>query len=132
MKILIVEDDTTSLVILQKILEPMGRIDSAADGDQAIKLFTQSWKENSPYAVLFLDIMLPGHDGHSVLKEIRRLENEWNLADTRKLKVIMVTALEDPQNVVEAFYQGEVDSYIIKPVNSEKITREMREIGLLT
>jgi two-component system chemotaxis response regulator CheY len=43
----------------------------------------------------------------------------------------MVTALDDPQNVVKAFYQGGADSYLVKPIEKDKLEQELKNLGLL-
>ena len=43
----------------------------------------------------------------------------------------MTTALDDPKNVVEAFYRGGATSYLVKPITRQKLMKEIRSHGLL-
>ncbi len=45
------------------------------------------------------------------------------------MKIIMSTALDDTKTVVECFKKG-ATSYIVKPVNKDKIFREVQKLGL--
>ncbi|HMZ51349.1 MAG TPA: response regulator, partial [Candidatus Sumerlaeota bacterium] len=67
MKILLAEDETRIAEFVRKGLEEQGfTVDLSQDGEDALHLaMTQS------YDVIVLDIMLPGRDGMSVLRELR-------------------------------------------------------------
>ena len=103
MKILIVEDDFASRKILQSLLTPYGSCDIAIDGEEAMYAFTLAHKENTLYDLVCLDIMMPKMDGHQVLKEIRKFEAQKEIGGSDGVKVIMVTALNDPKNIMDAF-----------------------------
>jgi two-component system chemotaxis response regulator CheY len=42
----------------------------------------------------------------------------------------MTTALDDPKNVVQAFYKGKATSYIVKPIAKKKLLEEIEKLGL--
>ena len=71
-KVLIVEDEFTSRKILEDILSPYGQCDMVVDGNDAIKIFKLALKENDPYNLICMDIMMPKMDGQQALKEIRK------------------------------------------------------------
>ena len=52
--------------------------------------------------------------------------------NSKEVKVIMITALGDPKNVVDAFYQGGATSYLIKPFGKQNLISELRKLGLAT
>ena len=129
MKILVVEDDFGSRRMMQKLLEPYGDVDVVVDGEEAVEAFRLAWEESSPYDVVFMDIMMPKMDGHEALKRIRELERDMGIKPTNEAKVIMTSVLEDPKNVIEAYYGGSATSYLIKPIDREKLEEELARIG---
>lgn len=129
-RILIVEDDFGSRRYLQSILRDRSRCDVVVDGQEAIDAFSLAWEENDPYRLILLDIMMPNVDGQTALREIRTIEKRIGVQPPDQTKVVMTTTLEDPKNVVEAYYQGEADSYLVKPIDQEKLFQLIKELGL--
>jgi two-component system, chemotaxis family, chemotaxis protein CheY len=74
--------------------------------------------------------MMPKMDGHEALKRLRELEREMGVKPTAEAKVIMTSVLEDPKNVIEAYYGGAATSYLIKPIDREKLEEELGRLGL--
>ncbi len=131
MKVLIVEDEFVSRKILKDILSPYGDCDVVVDGDEGVQAFKLAWEEFSPYDLVVMDIMMPNTDGQEALKQIREIEKGIGIEGPKEVKVIMVTALDDPKNVFEALYQGGATSYIVKPIDKEKLLDEIRDFGLI-
>lgn len=131
MRVLIVEDDFTSRKLLQMILSPHGECDIAVNGEECIEAFTLALNEGRPYDLVCLDIMMPQKDGHQALKEIRALERARGVQGEDEVKVIMTTALDDPKNVVEAYYKGGATSYIPKPLDKHMFLHLLRNLGLI-
>lgn len=130
MRFLIVEDDFGSRRLLQSILSPYGRSDVVVDGDEALEAFRLAWEENDPYDAVLLDIMMPRTDGQQALKDIRDIEKQIGIKEKDQVRVVMTTALEDPKNVVEAYYQGAATAYLVKPIRRDKLISELGKIGL--
>lgn len=131
MKILIVEDDFISRRILKEILSPCGDCDIVVDGEEAIQAFKLAREENEPYDLICMDIMMPNVDGQEALKQIRQIEKQAGVRGSAEVKVIMVTALDDPKTVFHAYYKGGATSYIVKPIEKEKLLIEIRNLGLI-
>ena len=131
MKSLVVEDDFVSRLVMQKMLSPYGQCDAAVNGKEAIQAFTLAFNEGVPYELICLDIMMPEMDGKEALKIIRNIESEQMVAPQNEVKVIMVTALDTPKEVIDAFYHGGCTSYLVKPIDKIKIIRSVKELGLL-
>lgn len=130
MRCLIVEDDFGSRRLLQALLREYGAIDVVVDGREAIEAFRLAWEENNPYDVVFLDIMMPNLDGQEALRRIRATEGEIGIPERDRVKVIMTTALGDPENVVEAFYKGGANGYVVKPIERQVLVSELEKLGL--
>jgi two-component system chemotaxis response regulator CheY len=129
MKSLVVEDDKVSRTLLQKLLSLQGEADAAEDGNAGIKAFRKALDEKAPYDLVCLDIMMPGMDGHGVLRMIRVMEKSQGIKEEDASTIIMTTALADRKNVVDA---GEhCNAYLIKPVHREKLNAKLKELGLL-
>ena len=74
-KILIIDDDEISLLILQNAFEMEGyQVIATTDSMQAENLFM----EHSPKAVI-LDIIMPNRDGFEVVKELRKQSTQCNI-----------------------------------------------------
>ena len=131
MKILIVEDDFISRRIIKDILYPYGNCDIVVDGQEAVQAFELAHEANEPYNLICMDIMMPNLDGHEALKQIRDIEKESGIRGSAEVKVIMVTALDDPKTVFKAYYKGGATSYIVKPIEKDKLIQEIRKLGLI-
>ncbi|GHT93443.1 hypothetical protein AGMMS49545_12750 [Betaproteobacteria bacterium] len=124
--ILIVDDEKTNLLALNKILSPDYAISLAKSGALALALA----QEIKPDLIL-LDIMMPDMNGFEVLAKLKDTEI------TAHIPVIFVTGLESEQDEEKGFLLGAVD-YIKKPfrgtivkarVNTHlQIVRQMRII----
>ncbi len=131
MRVLVVEDDFTSRKILQKILGPYGEVDIAVNGLEALQAFTQSLDDNNHYDLICMDIMMPEMDGQTALKKIRAIEKERDIPPAQEVKVIMTTALDDPKNVVEAYYKGGATSYVPKPIDKHMLLHLLKNLGII-
>lgn len=130
MKILIVEDDFSSRMLLNAILSTLGECDVAVNGEEALEAFKNALDENEPYELICLDIMMPVMDGQEALQKIRGIEKERDIRYGKEVKVLMTTALDDVKNVTEAFFKGEATSYLTKPLTKDKVFQELRNMGI--
>ena len=131
MKVLIVEDDFTSRLTLQKLIAAYGETHIAVNGLEAMDAFVAALREGQPYDLICLDIMMPELDGHKVLQRIRQMEEEKGINSSNGVKIIMTTALDDPTNVVAAF-KSLCDAYLVKPVSKAKLLDYLRSFGLIS
>lgn len=130
MRILIAEDDMISRKFLSKFLSKYGECDIVVDGMEALDAYLISVKENSPYDVICLDIMMPKVDGVKVLKAIRDFEKQRGIATDRKVKIIMITALDDTEYVHKAFELG-CEAYAAKPIDTDKLIEVMKNLKIV-
>ena len=131
MKSLIVEDDFISRKILHMILSPYGDADIAVNGVEAVKAFTWATEEGKPYDLICMDIMMPEMDGQQALQRSRAIERERGVKSSEEAKVVMITALDDPKNVVEAYYKGGATSYVPKPIDKNMILHLLKSLDLI-
>ena len=130
MKMLVVEDDFTSRILMHKLLSPYGEVHIAINGVEAVEVVQKSIDEKDPYDLICLDVMMPQMDGHTALEEIRKLEVDSGIAVGKGSRVIMTTALSDSQNVIGAFKEN-CDAYMVKPVERAKLLRQLRKLELI-
>ncbi|NOZ74030.1 MAG: response regulator [FCB group bacterium] len=130
MKVLIVDDVLTNVLLIKAYLSSLGSIDSAQDGKTAVDLFQKALSAEEPYDLVCLDIMMPVFDGHWTLKAMRRIEQEYKVSDEKRSKIIMVTALANPKTVVQALENG-CDSYIAKPVRKNVLFERLEQLNLM-
>ncbi len=130
MKVLIVEDEYISRTLLSEFLSPYATCDTAADGKEALDLLTKAYEDNDRYDLVCLDIMMPEMDGHAVLSNLRRMEHERNVGDDKMTTVFMTTALDDAQNIMNAFTLGRCQAYLIKPILRNRLEAHIREFLL--
>jgi two-component system response regulator len=129
--VLIVEDNPQDLdlaLLALRKANPHIRIQVARDGAEAIEyIFCEG-----PHAarlitdipsVILLDLKLPKIDGLDVL---RRIKSDPR---TAMIPVVVLTSSSEQRDLVESYQLG-VNSYIVKPVNFERYTEAVRELGL--
>lgn len=130
MRILIAEDDYASRKFLQKYLSQYGECDIVVDGLEALDAYMISLKDDRPYELICLDIMIPKVDGVKVLKSIRDMELQKNIPAENRAKIIMTTALAETQFVQQAFEIG-CNAYAAKPIDIEKFEEVLRKLELI-
>ncbi|KMT63851.1 diguanylate cyclase domain-containing protein [Catenovulum maritimum] len=103
LRVLIVDDEKSNLVILSDLLKREAQISLANCG----KLGLKKAQELKPDIIL-LDVMMPDFDGFEVIKELKACEI------TRQIPVIFITGLGDVESEEKGFELGACD-YIQKP-----------------
>lgn len=129
MKILIVEDDFSSQQLLKRYLQDQGETVIADDGENALARFREALAAQTPFDLICLDIMLPHMDGQVVLTQLRKIEEDHGIGGLAGCKVLMLTALRDAQNVMQAF-RSQAEGYLSKPISKDKLFRELHALGL--
>lgn len=130
MKTLIAEDEFTSRLILQEIMKQYGPVDIAMNGKEAVEIVAAALKEEKPYDLICMDIMMPEMDGKEALQQIRTREQAKGLKPAQGAKIIMTTALDDVKNVNAAFWDL-ADAYLVKPIDKAKLLGELRKMKLI-
>lgn len=130
MRVLVAEDDIVSRKFLCKFLSRYGECDQAVDGMEAIDAYIVAIKDQKPYDLICLDIMMPKVDGIKALKTIRDLEKQNNIPKDKRVKVIVTTALAETTCVKNAFSLG-CEAYAPKPIDTRKLTEILVELDLI-
>lgn len=129
MKVLVVEDDQAGLLLLRRYLEPLGQIDTAERGDEAIDLFLKALESKQPYDLVCLDIMLPGTSGQEALMAMRVLEQKHGILGLDRCKILMITALNDPSQILASFRE-QCDGYLPKPLFYNRLVEELAKLKI--
>lgn len=110
--ILIVDDSSVVRKSLTKTLKEAGyKTEAASSGKEALK------KVRDLPDLILLDVHMPKMSGYDVLRKIK------SDTSTKSIPVIMLTAMAEIENRIEAFSEG-ADDYLLKPYyNKELLTR---------
>ena len=115
MRILVAEDDSKLRSHLKHALQQGGyAVDETGDGQEALWL----GKENA-YDAAVLDISMPGMDGVSVTRALRRAEKTF--------PVILSTARGELGDKVAGLDAG-ADDYLVKPFSTEELLARLRAV----
>lgn len=107
LRILVVDDERTNILVMQAMLGKMGHeVLTARSGQDAIALLAQE-KPN----VVLMDVMMPVMSGYDAVREMRKMP-EGNIP------IIFVTALNRTEDIIEGVEAGG-DDYLHKPVHYE-------------
>ncbi len=114
-KILVVDDETKNVKLLEALLLPRGyAVVKAYDGEEALRQV----QEERPDLIL-LDIMMPLLDGFEVCKRLK--DNE----ETRLIPVIIMTALGQVEDRIKGIEAG-ADDFLTKPVHRDELIARIR------
>lgn len=103
MKILLIEDDLQICEVIQKYFSNQGtEITTVTNGQEALDL---AGKELDGYSLVLLDIMLPGADGFTICRSIRKQSD---------IPIIFITARGREEDILHGYDLG-CDDYIVKP-----------------
>ncbi len=109
MKVLLVEDDSGIRELLSTVFNRVGiEFDVAVDGATALKKLRKN-----KYAVLLLDMMLPGVNGFEVVRELR------SMAPDMLMRTIVITAASE--STLRDFDRDEVFALLRKPFDLETL-----------
>jgi DNA-binding response OmpR family regulator len=114
-RILLLEDDEVIADLIKSSLEEAHfTVDVAFDGETGLQRAIES-----SYALLILDLMLPGRDGWSVCEALRRRRNP--------VPILMLTARGSVQDRVRGLNTG-ADDYLPKPFDTSELLARVRAL----
>lgn len=113
-RILLVEDDEHIRNTVGAFLSEAGyQVEACADGNAAHSKFYENI-----YQLVILDILLPGMNGHELLREFRKQN------DT---PILMMTAVSDDESQIRAF-DAQADDYVIKPFKMQLLLKRVEAL----
>jgi len=115
MRVLVVEDERKTASFVRKALQAEGfAVDVCANGDDALAA-----ARATPFDGIVLDIMLPGRDGLSVLRQLRERKNAT--------PVLLLSARGEVNERVEGLNAG-ADDYLPKPFELAELVARVRAL----
>jgi CheY-like chemotaxis protein len=109
-RVLVVDDNPDSVIIIRGMLEPRGYVvTTASSGAEALEITRRELPD-----VILLDVMMPEMSGLEVLEQ---LKEDYS---TGKIPVILVTAKTQDDDVMKG-YQFGADYYIPKPFTAKQL-----------
>jgi two-component system, chemotaxis family, chemotaxis protein CheY len=130
MRCLIVEDNELAREGLKFFLADHAEIEVAMNGREAVAQFQQALDRQAPFDLVLLDIIMPEMDGQEALKLIRFAEQHDLAPERKKAIIIMTTALNSPENMEEALWEGDCTDYLVKPIVRADLMAMLRRYGL--
>lgn len=106
LKILVVDDDAISRLLVARLIEQMGHLTVVAgNGVEAIDVYVKEQPD-----VVLMDVLMPEMDGYEATRRIKALAaDKW-------IPVIFLTRLDSDNSLMQAL-EVEADDYLVKPVN---------------
>ena len=128
MKSLVAEDDATSRKLLQAFLSRYGICDIALDGEEAVNTVRLACQNHQNYDLICMDLRMPRVDGQEAIREIRKQEAAANIS--KPAKIIVTTIYTDMEDITTALL-GRCNAYMVKPINTAKLKKELKTLGLI-
>ena len=116
--ILIIDDSRTNRELLKAMLEHEYNVIEAAGGPEGIEILKAGEYE---FAVVLLDIIMPGMDGFEVMENMR------SDSRTKDIPVIMIST-EDNNSTIRKAYDLGVADYISRPFDSRIVYRRVSNV----
>jgi PAS domain S-box-containing protein len=105
-RVLLVDDDERNLLAVATILEDVGEVVLARSGEEALRHLLKG-----EFAVILLDVYMPGMDGYETAQIIRSREQ------TKGIPIVFLSAVnKEPEHLLRGYSMGAVD-YVFKPVD---------------
>ncbi len=115
MRILLIEDSTSLRKSISLGLRKAGyKVDVTGDGNEGLWFI-----ESNEYDVVILDLMLPGLDGISILKQVRKKDNP--------VHVLILSAKDTVEDRINGLETG-ADDYLIKPFAFEELLARIQSL----
>jgi two-component system, OmpR family, alkaline phosphatase synthesis response regulator PhoP len=116
-RVLIADDDPRNAELIEAHLDGTGwETKLAVNGEETLKL-ASDWKPD----VILLDVMMPKFSGFEVCKRLRTTDA------TKPVGVLMITALDQPNDIERAIDAG-TDDFLTKPINKTELLLRIRAV----
>src|SRR5688500_6663917 len=119
--VLLVDDRPENLLAFEAALEPLAlEVISASSPAEALRLATAR-----EFAVILLDVQMPGMDGYEVARRIK------SLGRPRLTPIIFVTALDRDRRRVHTGYESGAVDYLFKPLDPDELRAKVQAFARL-
>ncbi|WP_324808347.1 response regulator [Sphingomonas sp. LY29] len=106
-RVLVVDDDERNLLAVSTVLEDIGEVVVANSGEEALRQLLKG-----EFAVILLDVFMPGLDGYETAQIIREREQ------TKRIPIVFLSAVnKETEHSMRGYAMGAVD-YVFKPVDA--------------
>lgn len=113
-KVLIVEDDSSTRLVTKLYLKNEYHILEASNGLEGLEIL-----EHNRVNLIIVDVMMPHMDGYEFAKQLRMVD--------KTIPILLLTAKKDWQDKKKGFALG-IDDYMTKPVNYEELLWRVRAL----
>jgi signal transduction histidine kinase len=104
-RVLVVDDDEHNLLAIRTVIEDIAEVEVAASGEEALRHLLKG-----EFAVILLDVYMPGMDGYETARIIREREQ------TKRIPIVFLSAVnKEKEHLMRGYAMGAVD-YVFKPV----------------
>jgi CheY-like chemotaxis protein len=120
--VLLVENNADEILLAKRAFSKLGLIEClhiAESGEQAYQLLRKLSPETWPTLIL-LDLQMPGKDGLTVLREIRK-------CTSAVMPVVVLSSSDEPGDIAASYAAG-ANSYLRKPVDFDHFIQLMQDI----
>lgn len=119
-RVMVVDDLHSIRADLVRILTELGftQITECADGLKAWEVIREEATYGKPFNLMFLDIMMPGLNGVTLLRSVRQM------TVYKKIPIFMVTTENEKETIIKCVSYGASD-YVLKPYHSKTIKEKV-------
>jgi signal transduction histidine kinase len=105
-RVLVIDDDEHNLLAIRTVIEEIADVVVANSGEQALRCLLKD-----EFAVILLDVYMPGMDGYETARLIRSREQ------TKRIPIVFLSAVnKETEHLMRGYSMGAVD-YVFKPVD---------------
>lgn len=127
---LVVDDDELGRELIASYLEGIAECEMAENGLQAVEMFRDAFEGGNPYDLIILDIVMPEMDGHTAAREIRMIEKEWGVSINNGVSIVVLSSLNTPSDVIQAYVSARSAAHLVKPVQPDKLLTILGKLGM--
>ncbi|MBA3511967.1 response regulator [Sphingomonas sp.] len=104
-RVLVVDDDERNVLAIRTVIEDLAEVETASSGEEALRHLLKG-----EFAVILLDVFMPGMDGYETAQIIRQREQ------TKRIPIVFLSAVnKEKEHLMRGYALGAVD-YVFKPV----------------
>src|SRR3954470_15233963 len=104
-RVLVVDDDEHNLLAIRTVIEDIAEVEVAASGEKALRHLLKG-----EFAVILLDVYMPGMDGYETARIIREREQ------TKRIPIVFLSAVNKEKEHLMRGYSMDAVDYVFKPV----------------